>query len=83
MATECCEQCGKWHDIVKRPCIKEKTMRAPSLKVEKALNGQFYVVLRGGNGEKVVWSETYTRKADAMRAKKAIARLIQEVDAGL
>lgn len=21
MATECCEQCGKWHDIVKEQCV--------------------------------------------------------------
>lgn len=51
-------------------------VRVPTLKVEKALNEQFYVVLRGANGEKVAWTETYTRKADAERARQTVLGLL-------
>lgn len=58
------------------PTLKVDKARKPTLKVEKALNGQHYVVLRGANGEKVAWTETYTRKADAERARRTIIELI-------
>lgn len=56
--------------------------RKPTLKVEKATNGQWFVKARGANGEPVFWTETYTRKADAERAKETVTRIIGELASG-
>lgn len=53
-----------------------RTIRTPTLQVEKAINLQFYVVLRGANGEKVAWTETYTRRSDADRARRTWEELM-------
>lgn len=57
--------------------------RRPTLTVEKAVNGQWYVKARAANGEPVFWTETYTRKADAERAKKTVVRLMYDLITGL
>lgn len=44
MSTECCEQCGYWHDIIKSPCVKPKggdaimAKKAPMPKAPKQPN---------------------------------------------
>lgn len=49
-------------------------MRAkkPRFQVKVTMHKQWMVVLVAANGEFLMWSECYTRRADALRALKAI-----------
>lgn len=51
--------------------------------INKASNGQFYFYLRGGNGQVLVTSETYTTKQSAengIRAVKDVAPKAMTID---
>ena len=43
------------------------------LKLKKAINGQWFVLILGANHKTVAATETYTRKRDAKRAAKMMA----------
>lgn len=43
-------------------------MMSTQFEVNESVDGQFYWVLRAGNGETVATSEMYTRKHDAVRS---------------
>jgi len=47
-------------------------MSMPRFEVFPGANGQWFFHLRGGNGEIMLPSEGYTRKADALRAVRAV-----------
>lgn len=42
--------------------------------VTRGRDGQWYVGVRGGNGEKILQSEGYTRRDSAMRFAKRLQR---------
>lgn len=50
------------------------TKRMAKWVVKATSDGQWMVVLKAGNGEPQVWSEAYTRKADANRALVQVIR---------
>jgi len=45
----------------------------PRWYMRQAANGQWTVGLKAGSNEKELWSESFTRKADARRALKGYA----------
>lgn len=54
-------------------------MKKPRFQVKQTMHKQWMVVLVAGNGEFLMWSEGYTRRAHALRALKAI-RAAAETD---
>ena len=49
------------------------------IKLLKSKKGQYYFTICGKNGQTVVTSETYTRKADAKRATKNLLKLLPNI----
>jgi uncharacterized protein YegP (UPF0339 family) len=45
------------------------------LEIKKSKDGQFYFVLVAANGEPILTSETYTRRADAERGARTMRDL--------
>jgi len=46
--------------------------RSPKWKIKRTRDGQFVVMLIAANGEPRAWSESYTRRPDAVRAWRGI-----------
>lgn len=52
------------------------TKRRAKIKVCRSQDGQFYLAVVAGNGEPFVNGETYTRRADALRAANRVQPMI-------
>lgn len=44
--------------------------------IYRASNGQYYFVLKGGNSQVLVTSETYTRKESALDGIRAVQQVV-------
>jgi uncharacterized protein len=52
--------------------MKEGTQVAGSFVVQKSANGQYFFVLKAGNGERIAQSETYNSKAAALNGIESV-----------
>jgi len=67
---------GSGGEVAKRISKDCMRGRAATFEVKESSDGQFYFVLKGGNGEVMATSETYTRRADAHRAVERFRTLV-------
>jgi uncharacterized protein YegP (UPF0339 family) len=52
--------------------MKEGTQVAGTSVVQKSSNGQYFFVLKAGNGERIAQSETYNSKAAALNGIESV-----------